>query len=159
MISQNDNKLRDQLIKHVKGGEAFMPITEMLKKITFNKLGFKPDGLPYSFYQQFYHLRFAQYDILEFSRNPDYKGFSWPDDYWPEKTAPENEKEWDDLVTDYFKEREEFCSLLSDDKNDLFKPFPHGSGQTLLREALLIIEHSSYHTGQLLVILRLLKLH
>lgn len=159
MPAQNDKNLRDQLIKHINGGEAFMPLEKVLEEITFDNLGIQPEGLPYSFYQQFYHLKFAQYDILEFSRNPDYKKIKWPDDYWPEKTAPDDEQEWENLFNAYFKEREEFCSLLSDPDNDLYKPFPQGSGQTLLREALLIIEHSSYHIGQLLVILRLLKLH
>lgn len=154
-----ENNLRERLVNHIRGGEAFMPVEEVLKKIDFNSLSKKPAELPYSFYQQFYHLRYAQYDIIEFCKDPNYKASNWPDDYWTDKSAPDNEKEWQDLVAQYFAEREEFCQYLNDKNNDLFKPIPHGSGQTLLREALLIIEHTAYHTGQLVIILRLLNLH
>lgn len=97
--------------------------------------------------------------MLAFSKNPDYEAPQWPDDYWSDKKQPNNKEEWNDLVESYFNEREDFCQLLSDKNNNLNEPFSHGSGQTLLREALLIIEHTAYHTGQLLVILRLLDEH
>ncbi len=158
-MAQQTDYIRQQLVKHIKGGTAFMPIEEMLKDIPFQKLGVVPEHLPYSFWQQFYHLRFAQYDILDFSRNPDYESAQWPKDYWPENEAPENEAEWKALVNRFFSERQEFIDLLLDPANDLYVPFPHGNGQTLYREAILIIEHNAYHTGQLLIILRLLGLH
>lgn len=135
-----------------------MPITELLSKISFKQVQVISEGLPYSFYQLFYHIRLAQHDILEFSRDPDYKSPEWPEGYWPD-TALENEDQWHKLKDQYFQEREELCNLISDPSNDLFKPFAHGSGQTLLREALLVVEHTSYHTGQLLIILRELGLY
>jgi uncharacterized damage-inducible protein DinB len=159
MNTQADIQLREQLIKHLQGGQAYMPLKHMLKEIPFDQLGIKPDGLPYSLYQQFYHIRLAQHDILEFSRNPEYESPDWPENYWPKQQAPADEQEWKQLVEGYFDERQQLCDLISDTGNDLFTPFPHGSGQTLLREALLVIEHTSYHTGQLLLILRLLGLH
>ncbi|MDF9798687.1 putative damage-inducible protein DinB [Catalinimonas alkaloidigena] len=154
-----DQQLREQLVRHLQGGQAFLPVEHLLKEISFDQLGIVPEGIPYSFYQQFYHMRIAQYDILEFSRNPDYVAPDWPDDYWPEQSAPADEQEWKQLVDHYFEERQQLCELVSDPKNDLFAPFPHGSGQTLLREAILVVEHSAYHSGQLLLILRLLGLH
>lgn len=136
-----------------------MPINEVLDEITYDQLGTVPEGLPYSFYQLFYHIRLAQHDILEFSRNPNYESPEWPDGYWPEQSAPESEQAWQQLKESYFRERKAFIDLLSDSENELFEPFPWGSGQTLLREALLIIEHTAYHSGQLLVVLRQLGLH
>lgn len=159
MNTQADKQLREQVVKHLQGGQAFMPIKNMLKEITFDQLGIVPDGLPYSFYQLFYHIRLAQHDILEFSRNPDYQSPDWPEGYWPEEKAPTDEQAWKQLVDAYFEERQQLCDLVSDPENDLFKPIPHGSGQTLFREAILVVEHSAYHTGQLLLILRLLGLH
>lgn len=153
---KDERSIRHRLTKHIEGGEAFLPIDKIVEEVSFDKLGIQPEGLPYSFFQLFYHIRYAQYDILEFSRNKNYQQPKWPDDYWPDKKAPDNEDKWKELVKSYFKERDEFCELLSDKNNDLLKPFSHGSGQTLFREALLIIEHNAYHTGQLLVILRLL---
>nr|WKN39764.1 DinB family protein [Tunicatimonas sp. TK19036] len=154
-----DKQLRQQLVKHLEGGEAFTPVDEIIRNIPFEKLGVVSEDLPYSFWQQFYHLRFAQYDILDFCRNPDYTSHNWPDDYWPDEPAPKNQQTWDDTVKAYFTERDEMAALISDQNNDLLAPLPHGSGQTLLREALLVIEHTAYHTGQLLIILRLLGLY
>lgn len=159
MAQQEDSKIREQLEQHLKGGEAFTPIEEILKEVPFAKTGIIPQGLPYSFYQLFYHIRLAQYDILEFCRNPDYESPDWPEGYWPGKISPANEQEWQELKSNYFREREELCEYLTDPENKLLAPFPHGSGQTLLREALLVLEHTSYHTGQLLVVSRLLGLH
>lgn len=156
MPSENNTILRQQLVKHLEGGEAFVPIDKIVQDIPFPQVGVVPEKLPYSAWQQFYHLRFAQYDILDFCRNPDYTPVRWPDDYWPEAPAPKNRQEWNNTVEAYFEERKEMAGLISDPENDLYAPIPHGSGQTLLREALLVIEHTAYHTGQLLLILRLL---
>jgi uncharacterized damage-inducible protein DinB len=159
MNRESEKKLREKLVSHLHGGEAFTPIDGLPGRIPFEQLGVVPEGLPYSFYQLFYHIRLAQYDILEFSRNPAYESPSWPEGYWPGQAAPGSEEEWQKLVDLYFDEREVLCTYILDAANDLFDPFPHGSGQTLLREALLVIEHTAYHTGQLHVALRLLDLH
>lgn len=136
-----------------------MPVDEILQKIPFEKVGVVPENLPYSFWQQFYHMRLTQHDILEFSRDPDYTSPKWPDGYWPAEPAPRDEQEWEETVDAYFAERNQLAEMVSEPGNRLLEPFPHGSGQTLLREALLVIEHTAYHTGQMLVILRLLGLH
>ncbi|MEX0928436.1 MAG: DinB family protein [Balneolales bacterium] len=155
MDRQRDKKLREQLVAHIHGGEAFTPVDAIMDKVTAEKAGVVPGKLPYSFYQQFYHLRFTQYDILEFTRNSGYISPPWPKGYWPEQPAPENKKKWREIKEAYVKERREFCEILNS-THDLFQPIPHGNGQTLLREALLVIEHTAYHTGQLHIILRLL---
>jgi len=154
-----DQQLRKQLIKHIKGGDAFAPIDSMLKEISFEDVGKVPDGLPYSFYQQLYHIYIAQKDIFDFSMGSDYKELDWPGDYWPGKTAPDTDEEWQEVIEKYIRNREALCAYIADASNDLFTPLAHGTGQTLLREALLVIEHTAYHTGQMLVILRLLGLH
>jgi uncharacterized damage-inducible protein DinB len=150
---------RHQLVKHIKGGEAFLTLKEILIKIPFEKAGEVPEGLPYSIWQQLFHLRYAQLDILDFSRNPNYKTSRWPDDYWPEHQAPFDLAEWENTIQDFFKERNDFIKLILDPANDLYQPFPYGSGQNLFREALLIIEHNAYHTGQILTIMRLLNIY
>jgi hypothetical protein len=152
-----DTQLRQQLVKHLEGGEAFVPIDDIVGKMPFEKLGIIPYNLPYSFWQQFYHLRYAQYDILDFCRNPNYTAVKWPDDYWPDELAPKNRQEWKETIDAYFSDRAEMAELIANPANDLTKPISHGEGHTLLREVLLIIEHTAYHTGQMLVILRLLK--
>ncbi|CAN5219839.1 hypothetical protein BH23BAC1_BH23BAC1_51440 [soil metagenome] len=122
-------------------------------------MGIIPKGLPYSLWQQFYHLKYAQYDILDFSRNPDYDTPRWPEDYWPDAPAPANQEEWEKIKKEFYKERQGFIDLLLNPSHDLFQPFAHGSGQNLFREALLIIEHNAYHTGQILAIMRILDIY
>ena len=157
MNSSSDNQLRQQLIKHLEGGEAFAPVDTFVREIPFEQLGVVPSNLPYSLWQQFYHLRFAQYDILDFCRNPDYTAVQWPDDYWPDEPAPKNQQKWDETLNAYFSERAEMTELIANVENDLMAPIPHGDSQILLREVLLMIEHTAYHTGQMRVIFRLLN--
>lgn len=149
--------IKQQLVNHLKGGQAFSPIENVLEKIGFEDLGKLPDGLPYSFYQQFAHIRFAQLDILEYSTRNDYTTPDWPDDYWPEELGPESLKAWDKLKSDYFSERDAFCDLILSPDTDLMKPFEANNDHNLFRQAGIIIEHTAYHTGQLYIIYRLLN--
>lgn len=152
-------KIRDQLARHLKGGEAFMPVDEMLKEIKFENLGERPNNLPYSFYELFYHIWFAQLDILNYCIAEIYLEHEWPDSYWPENPAPDTEAEWFELQQAYISDRQKLCDFLLNPENDLMKPVRTGTEHSLLREILLVIEHSAYHSGQLLIILRHLGLH
>lgn len=151
--------LKEQLVRHLKGGEAFMPIEEMLKKIRFSELGKRPADLPYSFYELFSHIRFTQKDILEYCIQKDYSAHNWPDDYWPNEKAPEDEAAWESLKNSYFAEREELSKLILSPEKKLSDSVPSAEKHTLFREVLLVIEHTSYHSGQLLILLRHLGLH
>ena len=159
MHQTSPNYFRQQLISHINGGEAFTPIDKLLDKISFQKCGIIPEGLPYSLWQQLYHIRYTQLDILEFIRNSAYKAPDWPDDYWPSNPYPDTEQEWEDMKKWYSQERRAIIDIVKDESIDLFKPFPQGKGQTVFREALLIIEHTAYHTGQMLILMRLLDLY
>ena len=105
-------KIRQQLVKHLKGGEAFMPLEEMLKEIPFEKVGVRPGNLPYSFYELFYHIRFAQKEILEYCTLENYSDYNWPDDYWPKIQSPQSRDEWEELQKSYLEERTAFCDFL-----------------------------------------------
>lgn len=104
------------------------------------------------------HIRISAYDILDFTRNPEYKEINWPDDYWPQQDKPEGEQQWKESINSIKQHREEMVSLVEDGSNDLYEPIPHGNGQTLFREATLMAEHEAYHTGQIIVLKRLLGL-
>jgi len=144
-------------VRHLKGGQAFSPIEKVLNEMPFDNIGVLSNGLPYSFYQQFYHIRVAQSDILAYCRDDDYKAPDWPGDYWPEFSFPTDEKEWNSLIEAYINERQKFCDLLLNPETDLLKPFSSNKEHTMLRQAELIIEHTAYHTGQLYVIYRILN--
>jgi hypothetical protein len=115
-----------------------------------------PDGLPYSPWQLVEHLRLAQADILDFCRNPDYKEMRWPDDYWPKEPAPPSARAWDESIAGFRRDREALQILARDPDVDLLAAIPHGTGQTYLRELLLVVDHTAYHVGQLIVVRRLL---
>jgi hypothetical protein len=153
----DQTEIKQQLIKHLNGGQAFSPIDKVLDQMPFEKIGIVPDGLPYSFYQLFAHIRIAQLDILEYCTLDDYSAGNWPDDYWPDDQAPESREAWNELTDYYFSERKEFCDLILDPGSDLMKPFEANKEHNLLRQAELIIEHTAYHTGQLYIVYRLLN--
>ncbi|MGB7841669.1 MAG: DinB family protein [Salinimicrobium sp.] len=154
---KTNERLKETLSGHLQGGKAFMPVEEMLKKMRFDKLGVLPNHLPYSFYMLFYHMWFTQKDILNYCLQKDYSAPVWPTDYWPNKKSPENEEEWKGLQTAFFEDREALSNLLI--SSELSDYVPSNERHIIFREILLVIEHSAYHSGQLLIILRQLGLH
>lgn len=155
-----ERKIRERLAKHLEGGEAFMPITKMLGKISFEDINTRPSNLPYSFYELFFHIAYTQKDIVKFTCSDDYTEPKWPEYYWPREKVCRSKEDWESLKAEYTTDRERLKDFLLDDSNNLTESVKNGEGeQTLLREALLVIEHSAYHTGQMMVLLRLLNLH
>src|SRR5947209_517085 len=116
--------------------------------------GKKVKGAPYTAWQLLEHMRIAQSDILEFSRDPKHVSPKWPQGYWPETDAPPDEAAWDRSVEAFRKDLEAMAALV--DEGDLYAPFPWGKGQTLLREVLLAADHNAYHLGQLVLVRKLL---
>lgn len=153
-----ENTLSNQLKKHLLGGEAFLPVDEILKKIPFDRLGERPAGLPYSFYELFYHIQFTQRDILEYCRNKDYAAPEWPKDYWSGEKAPTDNASWNELQNSFFEDRRQLMELIGTEDHRLSDPVPSKNEHTIFREMLLVIEHTAYHTGQLVIILRQLNL-
>tara|TARA_R100000306_G_scaffold237_1_gene487 strand:+ start:17678 stop:18151 length:474 start_codon:yes stop_codon:yes gene_type:complete len=145
------------LQKHLAGGEAFMPLTHLLSEINFEKVGERAYNLPYSFYELFYHITFAQKDILKYCISETYSSSNWPDDYWPKEQAPKSETDWQNLQKDYLNDRKQLEQII--ENKPLTSFVPAGKDHTLLREILLVIEHTAYHTGQLAIVLRLLGIH
>lgn len=154
-----DTQQRNQLVKHLDGGLAFASIDSFLDAIPFDKVGVRPSGLPYSFYEVFFHIAFAQKDILEYTISGNYQTHNWPEDYWPGSQAPKSEANWEDLKSEYFEDRRLFREYILDLNNDLNKPVRNSEEHSLLRELFLVVEHTAYHTGQLLIIQRLLGVY
>lgn len=113
-------------------------------------------GLPYSPWQLVEHIRLAQADILDFCINPDYRESRWPDDYWPASPAPPDGAAWDQSIAAYRRDRRALERLIADPEHDLLATVPAGNGQTFLREAVLVADHTAYHVGQLVLLRRLL---
>jgi hypothetical protein len=156
MADKNDAALREHLVKLLSEGHAHATFEQAVKGLPVELRGKVPKGAEHSPWQLLEHLRLAQWDILDFSRNPKYQALKWPDDYWPKEKSPADEKAWDKSVRAFKKDLKEMCALVSDEKTDLFAKIPHGDGQTILREALLTADHNAYHLGQLVLVRRLL---
>jgi hypothetical protein len=152
----NDKALRQHLVKLLKGGEAHVTFEDAIKDFPAELRGKTPNGAEHSPWQVLDHLRLAQWDILDFSRNSDYKPMEWPKDYWPGTAAPPDAKAWDESVHAYGKDLKAFCDLVENEQTDLFAKIPHGDGQTILREALVLADHNAYHLGQIVLLRRLL---
>jgi uncharacterized damage-inducible protein DinB len=150
----HDKALRQHLVKLITGGDAHADFDQAIDKFPAELRGKTPKGAEHSPWQLLEHLRLAQQDILDFSVNPDYKAKEWPKEYWPEKPAPPDAKAWDKSVKAYHVDRKAICDLIENEKTDLFAKIPHGDGQTILREALLVADHNAYHLGQLVLLRR-----
>lgn len=152
----NNENLTLNLINLLDKESSHVSLEKALKDIPFNLLGKKPNSLPYSIWQLAEHIRISQFDILEFSRNPEYQSPEWPKGYWPSETMPKSEDEWKKCIQQIKKDRASFIELLKTNSDYLFEPFKYGDGQTLLREALVLADHNSYHTGEIIILRRLL---
>jgi DinB superfamily len=151
-----DASLRRHLLDLLTGSNAHAGFEAAIKNLPAALRGLQPKGADHSPWELVEHLRIAQWDILDFSRNPKYKERPWPSGYWPATAAPPDDKAWDKSVRAFRRDLKTFCALISDESTDLYAKIPHGDGQTILREALLIADHNAYHVGQLILVRRLL---
>ena len=148
--------LRAHIAKALDWQEAHVGFEKVVEGMPPELRGHRPEGVPYSAWQLLEHMRRTQHDILEFCRNPNYVEPRWPDDYWPATDAPPSPAAWDESLAAFRREREALKVVATDATVDLFATIPHGSGQTYLRELLLIADHNAYHLGQLVAVRRLL---
>ena len=162
-VSETRTKLGSELRKQVAalmdGGQAHATFDDAVRGFPPKLQGVVPEGLPYSGWQILEHLRIAQRDILDFSRNTDgsYKPLKWPEEYWPKEAEPPSPAAWNKTVVQVREDREAFEQLLREaSEEELVAPFPWGEGQSLLREAFLIADHTAYHVGEMVVLRRLL---
>ncbi|MDA1315102.1 MAG: DinB family protein [Acidobacteria bacterium] len=148
--------LRDHVLELLRGKEAHASFDVVVADWPEELRGAKAAGVPYTAWQILEHMRIAQWDILEFSRNANHVSPQHPDGYWPDRERPQSAEDWEKSVHTFTADMDQMKALVEDESLDLFKPFAHGSGQTLLREALLVADHNAYHVGQLVVLRRLL---
>jgi len=146
--------LISELVKLLEGGGAHATLDDALAGIPKDMMGVKPHGLPYSIWQLTEHIRIAQWDMLEFSKDASHQSPKWPDEYWPQESSPANDEAWEQCVQQISADRKAFIDLLK--SGDIYEKFAHGDGQSILREALQIADHNAYHTAEIIIIRRLL---
>ena len=155
-LRERDRALREQLANLLKGGGAHIQVMDALEGFPPQQRGTYANGLPHTGWQLLEHLRIAQWDILEFSRNPKHVSPEFPEGYWPKTPAPQAEEEWNDSMYAFRRDLREMIRLVENSRTDLHAPIPHGDGQTILREALVLADHNAYHLGQLVDLRRAL---
>ena len=156
MTGDQTTSLREHLLYLLKDGGAHLTFDKAVADLPAALRGAKPPGVPHTPWRLLEHLRIAQWDILEFTRNPRHVSPPWPAGYWPAGDAPPDDGAWDRSVAAFRADLQAMQNLVADPAMDLFKPLPHGDGQTALREVLLVADHNAYHLGQLVMVRRLL---
>jgi hypothetical protein len=152
----HEQPLREQLSKALDWHEAHADLSASISDFPAELRGRVPEGLPHSGWQLLEHIRLALWDIVEFSRDGRHKSPPWPEGYWPKTAAPPDDAAWQQSIKSIGEGLTAMRELINDPKRDLFAPIPHGSGQTVLREALLLADHNAYHIGQLVLVRRAL---
>jgi hypothetical protein len=153
---KNDNLLREHLVDLLSGGHAHLDFEKAIANLPMTLYAAKCRGLVHTPWRLLEHMRIAQWDILRFCIDPEHVSPSFPDGYWPQGDAPLEAGEWDRSTAAFRTDLKAMIDLVADPRTNLFTPLPHGEGQTILREALLVADHNAYHLGQLVTIRRLL---
>jgi hypothetical protein len=148
--------LRKHLVNLLTKGEAHATFEDAVQDVPAAARGTVPEGAAHSLWELVEHMRIAQSDILEFSRDAKHKSPKFPKGYWPKTATPPNAKAWDKSIKEFLADRDELCKLVEKKSTDLFAEIPHGDGQTILREVMLAADHNAYHVGEIVVTRRLL---
>jgi DinB superfamily len=149
-------QLREHLLALLEGGGAHANFNDAVKDMPEEARGLKSNGLPHTAWMLLEHLRSAQWDILEFSRNSKHESPKWPEGYWPKTEAPSSAAAWNKSIQQFRKDLKTMQDLVANPKTDLYARIPWGDGQTILREVLLVADHNAYHVAQLIDVRRLL---
>jgi DinB family protein len=156
MTKDHEQSLRQHLLELLAGGEAHAKFEDVVKDLPVKLRGARPGKFPRSPWMLLEHLRLAQWDILEFSRNAKHVSPDWPSGYWPNTEGPPNAAAWNKSIQQFQRDRKDFEKLAANPKTDLFARIPWGDGQTILREALLAADHNAYHLAQFVDVRRML---
>ncbi len=146
---EDQKALRKQLVTLLRNSQAHMNFDDVVADFPLEHINTKPPHVPYTFWHLAEHLRITQWDILEFIRNPQYVSPDWPIGYWPDPSSEATPLQWENTLATFRQDLLAIQALVNDPTTDLYSVIPHGSGQTILREALLVADHNAYHIGEM----------
>lgn len=152
MMAETERALREQLVALLRGGMAHMTFDEAVADFPPDRINERPPQVPYTPWHLLEHLRLTQRDIVEFSRDPDYRERRWPADYWPERAATADAAGWARTLAAFRDDLEALCALALDPATELHARIPWGDGQTILRELLLVADHNAHHLGEFAIL-------
>jgi uncharacterized damage-inducible protein DinB len=148
-------ELRNHLLELLEGKFAHIDLETLIQNFPAEKINERIANSPHTAWELLEHIRIAQWDILEFSRDANHVSPNFPDGYWNKTEA--SEEDWHKSVEQILDDLQAMRDLITDENNDLFAKFPHGSGQTLLREVLLVADHNAYHLGQMAMLKKIFE--
>ena len=155
-MTNSDLALRTQLVELLDGHQAHIELLSTLRKISVGNLSKKPDGAPSTLWELFEHMRIAQSDILHFCQNPSHISPEWPEGYWPNNPPPTSHIKWEESIAAFRRDLDTVKALVLNPEINLHEALPHGNGQTMFREVLLVADHNAYHLGQLVLTLKMI---
>ena len=148
--------MREQLVELLKGKGAHLSFDEAIAGLPEKMRAVTPPGVPHTVWRLVEHMRIAQWDILQFSKDGRHKSPKWPEGYWPDGDGPRDARQWNKTVKQFNADLKEMMRMVENKKIDLLAPIPGGQGQTVFREAILVADHNSYHIGQIVIVRRML---
>jgi hypothetical protein len=152
----SDQEIRNHLVDMVTGVGAHVGFDKVVADFPVEMRGVVPDSATHSAWKLLEHLRIAQWDILEFSRDASHVSPDFPSGYWPESALPPREAAWDMSIKSFKADGQDMAALIANPATDLFEKIPHGTGQTVFKEAYVVAKHNSYHLGELVMLRRVL---
>ena len=151
--------IRQELVNMLTLQQAHMQFEDAVKDFPLTHINTKPTGLDYSFWHLLEHIRFCQWDILDYCQNTNYESVEWPRDYWQPKEATTDAVGWNKTIQDYLADRTALVTIIRDPETDLYRPIPHGyGGHTIFREICVAASHNAYHIGEFGVLRGLMNL-
>jgi uncharacterized damage-inducible protein DinB len=150
-----NKELRRHLLELLEGKSAHIDLETVLNEFPVAEINTRLENAPHTAWELLEHLRIAQHDIVEFSRDANHVSPKFPDGYWNKREAAA--EDWKKSVKQIFDDLQTMRDLVSDEKTDLLAVIPHGDGQTVFREALLVADHNTYHLGQIALLMRILE--
>ncbi|MDD5544507.1 MAG: DinB family protein [Acidobacteriia bacterium] len=152
----NETSFRNGLEELLKGESAHVSAKDALEGLAAKNRAVRPEGVKYSVWELFEHMRISQEDILRYTLDPQWRSPKWPEGYWPKPASEVSDAEWKTSIKKFFADLDEMRRLTTDPKIDLTSKIPHGGEHTYLREILLVADHNAYHTGQIVTVRKLL---
>lgn len=153
---ETQKELKKQLLEYLENGQAHKTLDEAVLDFPAKMINSKPENVPYTFWQLLEHVRISQYDIINFTQNPNYRYLDYPKDYWPPENQIAHKKDWDRTIEDFHEDLNTLKKIVKNSKTDLLVGIPHGEGQTIFREVLLVIDHNAYHIGEFIIMRRVM---
>ena len=148
----HDKVVRDQLLSFLRGGNAHLTFDQAVADFPPDHINVQPPNVSYTPWHLLEHIRIAQWDILEFIRDPEHVSPQWPEGYWPPSGKKADEKKWGKTITDFHADLQALQDMVQDPATDLYAPIPHAREYTVFREILLVADHNAYHIGEFAIL-------